>query len=182
MKPAVSLRALEPEDLELVYALENTPDVAEESADTAPLSRYAVRRYLEQQPAAPYVTGEMRLVIMADGLPDGQGNFSARMAAGLVDLTAIDLRHGHAEVGVAVLPALRHKGVATAALVSLEGVALRLGIRTLTAHIAVGNVASLTLFEHGGYLLAGTLPRYRTTRTGPQDVRIYYKTIGWGFI
>ena len=39
----ISLRALEPEDLELIYRLENDPDIWRWGTTTVPYSRFAVR-------------------------------------------------------------------------------------------------------------------------------------------
>ncbi len=43
----VFLRALEDSDLEFLYALENDPSIWEVSDTLAPVSRHALRQYLE---------------------------------------------------------------------------------------------------------------------------------------
>ena len=43
----ISLRALEPEDLDLIYRIENDPDFWRHGSTTVPYSRYALRQYME---------------------------------------------------------------------------------------------------------------------------------------
>jgi diamine N-acetyltransferase len=54
---SISLRALEPEDLELLYQWENDPTVWLLSGTMAPFSRYVLKRYLENADARPAVKG-----------------------------------------------------------------------------------------------------------------------------
>jgi diamine N-acetyltransferase len=42
------LRAIEPEDLDLMYIVENDLSVCQYSATTVPLSRYALKCYIEE--------------------------------------------------------------------------------------------------------------------------------------
>ncbi|MBP3228406.1 MAG: GNAT family N-acetyltransferase [Bacteroidaceae bacterium] len=169
MTSPLRLRALEPEDLELVYAMENTPDVSAQSAVRTPVSRYDVRRYLETPAADPLTSGELRLVAVrtGDGAP-----------VALADLTVIDALNAHAEVGVAVLPEERGRGYALETLRLLEDTACRrLGLHTLTALVAATNAAALGLFRRAGYAHAGTLPHYRFSGDGWDDVEIFYKRL-----
>ena len=45
-KPKVVLRALEPEDLDLLYGIENNPEVWDVSPTNVPYSRYVLHNYL----------------------------------------------------------------------------------------------------------------------------------------
>ncbi len=163
----IHLRALEPEDLEWVYALENTPDVAEVSADHVPVSRYAVQRYLSQQPATPLETGELRLVVCTGD----------DVVAGLIDLTSIDFYNAHAEVGIALIPSFRKQGVAQQALQAIEAKARQLALCVLTAHVPVHVASSVRLFQRAGYTLIGTLPQYYNGQNGREDVLLFLKEI-----
>ena len=50
------LRAIEPEDLDLMYIVENDLAVCRYSSTNVPLSRYALRRYIEESSISRYVT------------------------------------------------------------------------------------------------------------------------------
>ncbi|MFZ9004262.1 MAG: GNAT family N-acetyltransferase, partial [Robiginitalea sp.] len=59
----IQLRALEPEDLEFLYALENDPDIWEVSGTVTPYSRKVLRDYLERAHRDIYEVKQLRLAI-----------------------------------------------------------------------------------------------------------------------
>ena len=59
----IYLRALEPEDLELLYTIENAPDLWAVNSNVEPYSRFALRKYIAEQPNDIFQTGSMRLII-----------------------------------------------------------------------------------------------------------------------
>ena len=73
------LRALEPEDLELMYGWENDMQIWRVSGTVAPFSRHVLSRLIEEQQFDIYATRQMRLVIEHDG-----------QAVGAVDLFEFD--------------------------------------------------------------------------------------------
>lgn len=146
----IALRALEPEDLELVYRIENDERLWSSSGDSQHVSHYTVRQYLVQQKSDIYQDGELRLVIVADGQP-----------VGLVDLTDFSAHHLRAEVGIVVLSAYHRQGVATAALRQLADYANnRLHLRSLHAYVSTLNAPAQALFNSLGYQSAGILQRW----------------------
>ena len=50
MNDLIHLRAIEPEDLDFLYEIENDPSIWNVGTPTAPYSRYALKEYLENQP------------------------------------------------------------------------------------------------------------------------------------
>ena len=61
---AVRLRAVEPDDVALLYAWENDPALWSVSGTLAPFSQDALSRFIErQQHADIYRTGQLRLMI-----------------------------------------------------------------------------------------------------------------------
>ena len=150
MTCSINLRALEPEDLELVYRIENDAELWQWGASSVPLSRYVVRQYLEQQQADIYRDGQVRLVVEADG-----------HAAGIADLTSFDPRHLRAEVGIVILSEYHRRGIATAALSRLHDYAAQtLHLRSLYAYVATDNQPAQALFRRLGYAEAGRLQRW----------------------
>ncbi len=147
---SVNLRALEPEDLELVYRIENDERLWPSSACSQPLARFIVRQYLQEQHADIYQDGQLRLVIEADAQP-----------VGLADLTDFSPHHLRAEVGIVVLPEYHRQGIASAALLQLASYARdRLHLVSLYAYVAQNNEAARALFHRMGYHEACTLPKW----------------------
>ena len=141
------LRALEPDDLDFLFVLENDPELwAVSEVLPAPLSRHALREYLRHAAASLAETGQLRLIIKGK---DGQ-------AVGTLDLYDYNARHQRAGVGVAVLQSERRRGYAQAALAALLPYARQaLHLHQLYCTIAQGNQASIRLFAKSGFRRVG---------------------------
>ena len=74
------LRALEPEDLELMYGWENDMQIWRVSGTVAPFSRHVLSRLIEEQQFDIYATRQMRLVIEHDGQAVGADQSEYRCA------------------------------------------------------------------------------------------------------
>ncbi len=59
----IRLRALEPEDLELLYEWENNRSYWAVSNTITPYSKYTLKRFLENSHKTIYETGQIRLMI-----------------------------------------------------------------------------------------------------------------------
>ena len=59
----INLRAVEPEDLELLYTWENDNKYWVISNTVTPFSRYTLKRYIENSHKNIYVNGQLRLMI-----------------------------------------------------------------------------------------------------------------------
>ncbi len=165
----VSLRALEPEDLELLYTIENYPENWFVGSSTPPYSRYALKQYIAAQPRDIYDSGEMRLAICA---PDGH-------AVGLLDLINIDPYNLKAEVGIALLAEERGKGYARASLRLLEGFAREnLHLHLLYAYVSrTNNPESRNLFTKAGYAESAVLPEWHRRGPAHEDVSVFCKLL-----
>ncbi len=82
-KPKVLLRALEPEDLDLLYGIENNPEVWDVSPTNVPYSRYVLHNYLANTVNDIYVDKQVRFVIDAD----------KEQCIGLLDVVHFDPKH-----------------------------------------------------------------------------------------
>ena len=155
------LRALEPDDLEFLYALENDPAIWGVSDTLAPVSRHALREYLEHAAADFYVVRQLRLVITTDiGSP----------AVGVVDLFDYDPLHQRAGVGITILATERHRGYARQALELLKKHAQTvLRLHQIYATVGVDNPASLRLFRAAGFRRVGVRQAWLRTASGWAD-------------
>ena len=88
----ISLRAPEPEDLEVMLSFENDAALWELGTATGPYSRYQMKRYIAESQNDLYADGQLRLMIVCEK----QG------VAGIVDVFSFDARHNRAEVGIVV--------------------------------------------------------------------------------
>lgn len=77
----VYLRALEPEDLQFIYALENDVTLWEVSHTQTPYSRFLIHQYLENAHQDIYEAKQLRLVICEQ---------ETQKAIGLIDLFDFD--------------------------------------------------------------------------------------------
>ena len=155
------LRALEPDDLEFLYTLENDPTIWGVSDTLAPVSRHALREYLEHATADFYVVRQLRLVITTEiGSP----------AVGVVDLFDYDPLHQRAGVGITILAGARRYGYARQALELLKNHARDvLRLHQIYATVGVDNTASLKLFRTAGFRRVGVRHGWLRTATGWQD-------------
>lgn len=155
----VTLRALEPDDLDFLFALENDPDLwAVSDVLPAPVSRQALRDYLRHATASLAEAGQMRLIISAE---NGQ-------PVGTLDLYDYSALHQRAGVGITVLQSARRRGYAAAALARLlpyAGQALQL--HQLYCTVAASNAPSLKLFKKAGFRRVGVRHEWLRMATPP---------------
>ena len=161
------LRALEAEDVDLLYVWENDPAVWGVSGTLAPFSRHTLRRFLDEQRFDLYAARQLRLVVET---LDGR-------AVGLVDLfefEPVDLRAG---IGILIHGAGdRGRGFASDALDVLCRYARQvLGLHQLGCSVAPDNAASLTLFRRAGFVECGRKREWRRTPDGWADELLLQK-------
>ena len=141
----VSLRALEPEDLDLLYRIENDTELWNVGVANVPYSRYLLHDYIATSSGDIYKDGQVRLVI----------ENGSHQVVGLVDVINFDARHSRAEVGIVIEKAYRRLGYASEALQLVAAYARRvLHLHQLYALIAKENDSSQALFAKQGYQLS----------------------------
>ncbi len=164
----MKLRPCEPEDLNLLYTIENDPQMWDTSNAEGLYSRYALKQYIASA-ASIYECGEMRLVIE-------ESESGKSVAVGIIDITNFSALHARAEVGIALLKEYRGRGLATQALQKLEQYAVeRLHIHLLYAHVVSDNIASSKLFQKNGYKIVSKLPNWHFDKAKYVDVNIFAK-------
>ena len=160
-QPTIRLRALEPDDLEFLYALENDSTIWGVSDTLAPVSRHALREYLAHASADFYAVRQLRLVITT-----GFGS----LAVGIVDLFDYDPLHQRAGVGITILAGQRRHGYARQALELLKNHAREvLRLHQIYATVGADNHPSLRLFRAAGFRRVGTRHAWLRTPQGWQD-------------
>ena len=147
----MTLRALEPEDLDLLYQIENNRELWQVGATNVPYSRYTLHDYIATSSDDIFADRQVRLIVENE-----EGN-----AVGIADLVHFDPQHQRAEVGIVIMPAYRRKGYATAAIQSLCDYAVRIvHLHQLYAVIDSANEAAVALFKKEGFTKQNTLQEW----------------------
>ncbi|MBT8235195.1 MAG: GNAT family N-acetyltransferase [Bacteroidia bacterium] len=139
----IYLRALEPEDLEFLYELENNTAIWEISGTKTPYARHVLRTYLDNAFKDIYEVKQLRLGIC---------NNENRLL-GLIDLFDFDPGHMRAGVGIVILESEdRNHGIGTEALTLLLDYAFAtLNLHQVYANVGKDNEGSLHLFTKLGF-------------------------------
>jgi len=143
----IYLRALEPEDLDFLYELENNQDIWEISGTITPYSKHALKLYLDNAHRDIYEVKQLRLCICA---MDDE-------VIGLIDLFDFDPKNLRAGMGIVVLEEQhRNKGVGAQAINALCRYAFSiLNLRQIYANVGEENTTSIHLFEKLGFKQVG---------------------------
>ena len=157
----IYLRAVEPEDLDLMYEMENDPSMWDISSFTVPYSRFVLKQYIEGSQSDMFADKQLRLMIMRR---------KDNCTLGTVDITDFVPLHSRGAVGIAVHSNYRQEGYASDALKLLCEYAFNfLFIKQLYAHIAVDNEPSLRLFNSCGFTQCGVLKEWLLTHEVYKD-------------
>ncbi|WP_395051756.1 GNAT family N-acetyltransferase [Flavobacterium sp.] len=145
----IYLRALEPNDLEFVYAMENDQSIWEVSNTQTPYSRFLVKQYLENAQQDIYEAKQLRLAICQDQ------DFPP---LGLIDLFDFDPKNNRAGVGIVIQGnENRKQNIGSEALELLIRYSFfNLNLHQLYANIGTENEASIALFTKFGFQKIGT--------------------------
>ncbi len=154
----IYLRALEPEDIDFLYNLENNEGFWNVGESIVPFSKFTLKEYLSNAHKDIYETGQLRLIVC---------NHEDGNTIGLVDLFDFDPHHLRAGVGVIIANTQsRNHGYGFEALVLLKNYcALHLKMHQLYANIDESNVASIALFEKAGFKCVGLKKEWRRVQT-----------------
>lgn len=142
----ITLRALEPQDIEAIYRWENDPQVWEQSYAHTPFSKHALKQYIVDATLTDiYASRQLRLMAM-----DGE------KPVGCVDLSSFDPYHQRAEVGIVVDALCRNQGYGRAIIEALIPFCKKsLRLHQLYCDIDTDNEASIAMFESCGFMRKG---------------------------
>lgn len=162
----IYLRALEPEDLEFVYAIENDEAVWEVSNTQTPYSRFLIKQYLENAQQDIYEAKQLRLAICEN---------NSFKAVGLIDLFEYDPRNQRAGIGIVIQKGEdRNQGIGSQALGLLVQYAFNhLNLHQLFANISSENEISIKLFTNFGFEKIGIKKQWNRVATGYKDEILY---------
>ena len=138
----IKLRAIEPEDLDLLYHIENDVELWNVGTSNVPYSRYLLHDYVANAKNDIYTDRQVRMMVENE---DGK-------VVGVVDLVSFDPANRRAEVGIIIMNDYRRQGYATAVIDAIKDYSLRiLHLHQIYAYVDCDNNASMGLFEKTGF-------------------------------
>ena len=139
---SIHLRAIEPEDLDLLYRIENDVNLWNVGITNVPYSRYALHDYIANASDDIYVDHQVRMVIENE----------QKEVVGIADIVNFDPGNRRAEIGLVIEQPFRGQGYGYSAMQELARYAQNvLHLHQLYAVIDAGNDTCLQLFRQLGY-------------------------------
>ena len=162
----IYLRALEPEDLDFIYLLENDETIWNVSNTQTPYSKFLIHQYLENAHKDIYEAKQLRLAICKS---------NSNKAIGLIDLFDFDARNNRAGIGIVIHNETnRNSGIGKESLQLLINYSFnKLQLRQLFANIGTNNEASLKLFTTFGFEEIGIKKDWNLIDNKYQDEAIF---------
>jgi len=143
----INLRALEPEDLEFLYQIENNESFWEVSHTQTPFSKYILKQYLENAHLDIFEAKQLRLLIEEK---------STKKQIGMIDLFDFNPSHKRAGVGILIDQEFQQNGFASEAISLLINYSFSiLDLHQLFANITLDNTKSITLFKKHNFKEVG---------------------------
>ncbi|MEO6902962.1 MAG: GNAT family protein [Bacteroidia bacterium] len=148
----ISLRALEPNDIDVLYNWENNIENWQVSNVQTPFSRYTLQQYIETAHQDIYSVKQLRLIIELSLSADDK-----KITIGCIDLFDFDPKHLRAGIGILIAEKTeRRKGYASDALALLINYAFEiLNLHQLYCNITAENEASILLFQKYDFQISG---------------------------
>lgn len=162
----IYLRALEPEDLDFIYEIENNEDLWEVSNTQTPYSRFLIRQYLENAHQDIYEAKQLRLVICKN---------NSKETVGLLDFFDFDPKNNRAGVGIVIASKSdRNTGIGTETIQLIIKFAFQqLQLHQIYANINANNCASQQLFTNFGFQKIGIKKDWIKVNHHYQDEFLY---------
>ena len=143
----VNLRALEPEDLDLLYTTENDTNFWQVSNTQVPFSKFVLKQYLENAHQDIYEAKQLRLIIEES---------KTNTAIGMIDLFDFNPQHRRAGIGILVHKKFQNSGFASDALSIFIPYCFKiLNLHQIFADIVSNNQQSIKLFSNFNFKKIG---------------------------
>lgn len=145
----IRLRALEPEDLDILYVWENDTSMWGFGNNISPFSHKQLADYIATYDGDIFKALQLRFMIVSS---------ATDTPVGMIDLYDFDAVNRRAAVGIMIDPAMRSQGYGNQALDMLCRYCYeRLGLHQLYATVAIDNAPSIALFESCKFKTCGRL-------------------------
>jgi diamine N-acetyltransferase len=164
----IYLRALEPNDIDVLFSIENDSSLWKYSNRNEPFSRFTLNKYIESQDQDLYELKQKRFVLSNKN----------RTVLGLVDLFDFEPFHRRAGVGILIVSEFQNKGFGVEAIKLLENQCkLFYNMHLLYANIPSENSQSIKLFKKMNFSLIGVKKSWNYYENSFHDEYLYQKII-----
>lgn len=161
----LKFRAIEPDDIDLLFKTENDTESWFTTETEAPLSRHLLTQYALSYQAAPFEEGQLRMIAE---------DYDSGIVVGIADFYELSNRHRHGLIGLYILPEIRNTGYGKLMLLEMLEYAKKfLGLEQVAARVAVSNTIASRLFEHAGFSNVGTLRKWYFLNGIISDITIF---------
>ena len=142
----INLRALELDDLEFLFEIENNRKLWKISHTILPFSKYYLEKYVKESNLDIFSEKQFRFVI----------SLKNKCPIGLIDLFDFDPVSHRAGIGIVIQNKYRKKGYALESIKLIEDISKNdLQIHQLYVNVGIDNKISLDLFNKLGYTEIG---------------------------
>ena len=163
----ITLRAPEPEDLELLYKWENDPQWWSLGNTISPYSHFLLREYIKQSHRDIYDLKQLRLMIVIN---------ESKLTVGMIDLYDFEPLHKRAGIGLLIAPDYQNQGIGRQAVELLSDYAFGfLKLHQLYVYIPTSNETCIHLFNKLEYRQTGHLTDWLSEKEGFTDVVVMQK-------
>jgi diamine N-acetyltransferase len=165
----LTLRALEPGDIDVLLNIENDKEFWKYSNQREPFSRHLLELYIAQQQHDIFEIKQRRYILTD----------SSQKLLGIIDLFDFEPFHRRVGVGLIIISSERRKGMGKKALGLIELHCINnLNIHSLYANIAFENDPSIAVFEFCGFENIGIKKEWNFYEGSFHDEFLYQKIIG----
>ena len=147
----VILRAMEPEDLETLYEIENDKQIWSVGVTNVPYSKSMLLDYIMQASGDIYADKQVRLMIENEG---GQ-------TIGMVDLFDFSPQHQRAELGLVIKKEFRGKGYASLVIRKMREYSKKvLHLHQIYAIVPQDNINCIKMLKQSGFQYVTTIKEW----------------------
>lgn len=142
----ISLRALEPEDLDFLFSTENDETFWEISSTQTPFSKYTLQNYIQNAHQDIYEAKQYRFVICD----------TKNTPVGMIDLFDFNPQHQRIGIGILIRSEYQSKNYGSEALeMIIDYTFTYLNVHQIFANITSNNKSSISLFEKFNFKKVG---------------------------
>lgn len=165
----ITLRAVEPEDLDFLYTIENEPSLWFYSTRKEPYSKFALKQYIKNSDRSVFERGQLRFMIVLN---------TQNKTIGTIDIFDFDYNNRKAEFGIFIDSQYRHNGYAAQAIELLSSYSKNfLNLHQLYSYVESKNIASRQTMLKCGFTHTATLKEWLYFSSKYHDIDIFQKIL-----
>lgn len=140
--PKIFLRAMEPEDLHLIYEVENDESIWDMGVTNVPYSKYLLLDYISNATGDIFADKQVRMIVENE----------AHETIGITDLMDFDPKHNRAELGIVIKKPFRNKGYGQATIAKIVEYSKKvLHLHQIFCFVAEDNEKSCKMLQSSGF-------------------------------